>query len=184
MTVSRGTVWPEADPAWARIVATVAEAQRRQRLVDEAVRQWKAKLGLRAAYNPLLSLPARPGSPLSHPANFLTHLSYCALCRNAVAAIRAEFRRLCDCPICKGSAMADLTIPVKYSCAVCHLHRVEVAVPVREPEQDVVQWIEGCAVPALAADHRRRSPDCDTTEFSEVLIPMDGRDHVGGPVKQ
>ena len=73
----------------------------------------------------------------------------------------------------------DLMVFVKYTCAVCGVHREAVAVRARTDE-DVVEWLEQVAVPALMRDHFRRSPGCGAMEFAEVMIPVEGADRIGG----
>lgn len=75
-----------------------------------------------------------------------------------------------------------MTTTVLYSCHKCKLHRVPVVVPARE-EEDVVAWMKE-TTEYLAQDHYKRSPHCDTTALQEVMIPMTGRDKVGGPILQ
>lgn len=75
-----------------------------------------------------------------------------------------------------------MTTTVLYSCTKCKLHRVPVIVPAREQE-DVIAWMK-TTTNFLSLDHAKRSPYCDTTELQEVMIPMTGRDKVGGPVLQ
>lgn len=65
------------------------------------------------------------------------------------------------------------------------LTRQYVEVPEREPEkQDVVEWLNGTAVPMLVADHESKSPLCRPKKFSEVGIPVsDATEHVGRKVR-
>jgi hypothetical protein len=72
-------------------------------------------------------------------------------------------------------------IQCKYSCRKCGIHRQVVTVPAREDE-DVVEWLEKVAAPALSADHDRRSPACRITSLDEVMIPVPaGTEKLGGP---
>lgn len=74
-------------------------------------------------------------------------------------------------------------IEVKYSCRVCGLHRIPVMIEPRDEEDDVVAWVSGPMSIALVADHERRSPGCQPSEFSEVMIPLphDESGWIGGP---
>lgn len=72
-----------------------------------------------------------------------------------------------------------MTITVKYSCRDCRLHRVTVSVPARDSE-DVADWMKA-TVRLVSADHARRSPACHPKALSELLIPMDGTQKIGGP---
>jgi hypothetical protein len=74
-------------------------------------------------------------------------------------------------------------IQCKYSCFKCGILRQLVTVPAREDE-DVITWMEKICAPALSADHDRRSPACRITELSEVMIPIDGAEKIGGPPVQ
>lgn len=73
-----------------------------------------------------------------------------------------------------------MTITCKYSCPLCGLIRIEVAVPIRQSE-GVVEWMEQTVIQFLAADHYRRSPHCHPTELKDVMIPITGADKIGGP---
>lgn len=76
-----------------------------------------------------------------------------------------------------------MTIGVRYSCALCGLADVEVAVRIREPEEDVIHWMEGAVIPALGRDHFNRSPECRPLTLTSVKIPVPpGTAMVGGPV--
>lgn len=75
----------------------------------------------------------------------------------------------------------SLTIECKYTCNLCGLHRVIVAVPVRKDGEDVKDWIEKIALPSVCEDHAKRSPSCNPRTLAELMIPMDGRPMIGGP---
>ena len=75
-----------------------------------------------------------------------------------------------------------LTITVFYSCPLCATVKAAVTVPARESE-DVGEWMEN-TVRLLGDDHRARSPHCHPAELKNVMIPMSGRDRIGGPVMQ
>lgn len=72
-----------------------------------------------------------------------------------------------------------LTITVLYSCRACGLVDRPVRVKARETE-DVVVWFEKVMGPALANDHRERSPGCSSMTASDVKVPIGGADRVGG----
>ncbi|OGA15873.1 MAG: hypothetical protein A3I63_01945 [Betaproteobacteria bacterium RIFCSPLOWO2_02_FULL_66_14] len=75
-----------------------------------------------------------------------------------------------------------MTIGIRYSCALCGLEDVEVAVRLREPEEDVIQWMEKAVTPALGRDHFNRSPRCQPSTLTQVKIPVPpGTTMVGGP---
>lgn len=75
-----------------------------------------------------------------------------------------------------------MNITCKYSCAGCGLQRVAIDVPARVTEP-VKVWMDA-TVNRIAADHRRRSPHCRSQELKELMIPMTGRDRIGGPTVQ
>lgn len=77
------------------------------------------------------------------------------------------------------SAGIPLTIRVLYSCPLCGLFKVSCDVPARG-EEDVVAWMHQ-TVAALSRDHHARSPRCQPRELKDVMIPMAGRDRIGGP---
>lgn len=75
------------------------------------------------------------------------------------------------------------TIDVRYSCHKCGLAKVSVSVSAREPNEDLLGWMNALGV-AMSMDHDRRSPDCHPLSFSEVMIPMTGAAQVGGAAVQ
>ncbi len=71
-------------------------------------------------------------------------------------------------------------IRCKYSCAPCGLVDVEVDIPARREELDVVEWLERVLGHALAADHATRSPKCQAQKMERLMIPMpEGTAYVG-----
>lgn len=76
--------------------------------------------------------------------------------------------------------MDELTIKVKYSCQGCGLQRTECAVPVRNADEDVLQWLNGICIPEVTKDHESKSPHCRSEEMSELLIPLVGVGYIGG----
>jgi hypothetical protein len=74
-------------------------------------------------------------------------------------------------------------IQCKYSCFKCGIHRQIVTVAARE-EEEVDTWLMKICAPALSADHDRRSPACRITQLSEVMIPIEGAEKIGGPAVQ
>ena len=75
-----------------------------------------------------------------------------------------------------------MTTEVQYSCNLCGINRATVAVQAREAEP-IVDWMRTLTL-RLQQDHGQRSPSCRADSLSEVLVPMTGRDKVGGPVIQ
>lgn len=72
------------------------------------------------------------------------------------------------------------TVVIRYSCKECGIDRRELTVLARGQE-NVVEWLEGPCIHAIAWDHRKLSPDCQATEISDLMIPVAG-DKVGGAV--
>lgn len=72
-----------------------------------------------------------------------------------------------------------LTITVLYSCDLCGLTDAHCDVPAREDE-DVLVWMEQ-TIQLVAANHHRRSPLCRPKTLKNLMIPMTGRDRIGGP---
>jgi hypothetical protein len=79
--------------------------------------------------------------------------------------------------------MSD-TITVKYSCHQCGLHRAEVEVRLRKPNEDVAEWVEMIVGWDVKVDHSMRSPLCSAVSVQDLMIPIEGRSMVGGPVIQ
>lgn len=73
-----------------------------------------------------------------------------------------------------------IPIIVKYSCALCGLHRVDCSVPARDPGEDIVSYMHNITV-LICVDHDRRSPCCHPKELAELLIPMHDGAAIGGP---
>lgn len=61
---------------------------------------------------------------------------------------------------------------IRYSCKACGIKRAETLVTYRERGADIVDWMKQAVEPVLAYDHLERSPDCDTDQLSEVMIPV------------
>lgn len=72
------------------------------------------------------------------------------------------------------------TISCKYSCVLCGLRNVAVAVKAREEEQ-VTEWMDRTCVPTIMADHHQRSPQCYPESLTNIMIPVTGADRIGGP---
>ncbi len=62
------------------------------------------------------------------------------------------------------------TVVVRYSCPECELFDTAVTAPARG-EEAVIVWIEA-TIRLLAADHKRRSPDCRPIRLEDVHIPL------------
>lgn len=70
----------------------------------------------------------------------------------------------------------------RYSCRVCGLDDAEFTVPERAPNEDLVTWMRRRMSVAVWQDHLRRSPACLAKTITDLKIPLDGREHIGGPV--
>ena len=58
---------------------------------------------------------------------------------------------------------------VRYRCA-CMVEEAVLDVRDRLPSEDVVEWVEGPLMQVMTADHRRRSPTCQSTKTDYVKI--------------
>lgn len=74
-----------------------------------------------------------------------------------------------------------MVITVLYSCHECGLERVPVGVPARDHEE-VMDWMRQ-TFRLVSADHRRRSPTCHPVTLSDLSIPIEGTDRIGGPTQ-
>lgn len=63
-------------------------------------------------------------------------------------------------------------IELRYKCYCSPEERV-LAVREREPGEDIRRWMKQIAVPQLTADHRKRSPLCQSAAMEYMKIPMD-----------
>jgi len=73
------------------------------------------------------------------------------------------------------------TIAVKYSC-ICGLNKITVQVPSREPNQDVVDWMNTVCLPRVMQDHWNKRPLCNPGGIlKELLIPTDKNTPIGYP---
>ena len=75
-----------------------------------------------------------------------------------------------------------MTIQVLYTCLPCGIIDAKVEVPARTTE-DVITWVEKIMGPAIAEDHRKRSPNCCPATLSNVKIPVTGATRIGGPTE-
>lgn len=73
------------------------------------------------------------------------------------------------------------TITIKYSCTLCGLKDIDVTIPARYANDDVVHWMSDVGI-YLSEDHAMRSPSCHPTSLQDVKIPMDGAEWIGGPI--
>jgi hypothetical protein len=71
------------------------------------------------------------------------------------------------------------TIRCLYSCSSCGLKNQAVQVPSRG-EESVTDWMENTFMPAISRDHSSRSPHCMSGTMTEVKIPIEGADKIGG----
>jgi hypothetical protein len=70
-----------------------------------------------------------------------------------------------------------------YSCDLCGIVDRVVHVPARGDE-DVVKWVDGVMIAAIARDHAATSPTCNATNLTSVKVPVTGTDKIGGVNKQ
>ena len=63
-------------------------------------------------------------------------------------------------------------IEVKYKCR-CMKDEAGVFVVPRDPNRDVVQWIDGPVMAAITYDHTTRSPFCRAEKLDYLKLPLD-----------
>lgn len=73
---------------------------------------------------------------------------------------------------------------IKYSCVQCGIRLREVKVPIRAEGEDVVHWVEQTVGHSIMDDHSRTSPYCKAVGVQDVMIPLTGARHIGGPCVQ
>jgi hypothetical protein len=70
-------------------------------------------------------------------------------------------------------------IEVRYKCA-CMLAEAVIGVVQRDPQRDVIEWMETIVQPAISYHHRSHSPRCMRQAMEYLEIPMDpASEHVG-----
>lgn len=78
--------------------------------------------------------------------------------------------------------MNDEHLVVQYSCSDCGLVDIEVGMPFRPAERNLMEWMDSAVIPAIVADHCGRSPLCSATSLQNLKIPLPhGADRIGGP---
>lgn len=68
------------------------------------------------------------------------------------------------------------TIIVRYSCQQCGAKSRLLEVPARGATELIRDWMPK-TIGFVAADHRNRSPQCEATVLTELMIPAGGRDN-------
>ena len=63
-------------------------------------------------------------------------------------------------------------LKLTYSCDGCGLKNADVMVRYREPDEDIVHWIDTVVGMAISADHQAKSPLCPSRTMRELKIPM------------
>lgn len=61
---------------------------------------------------------------------------------------------------------------ILYSCHPCRIRNAKVLVRDREPNEDVIQWMEKQVIVEIGKHHHNNCPWCRATHMSEVKIPM------------
>lgn len=78
--------------------------------------------------------------------------------------------------------MTKPAITILYSCDLCGLKDVKIAVAARDDDSDIMIWMDSL-IRKIAADHSHRSPRCKAVSISSVNIPIDDDTCIGGPPK-
>lgn len=77
-----------------------------------------------------------------------------------------------------------MKITVQYSCVLCGLKNVSLAVPARTSDKvNVKLWLEQTAR-YIGEDHQMRTPGCPSKSIQDLKIPVDGAEWIGGPTVQ
>lgn len=71
------------------------------------------------------------------------------------------------------------TIEVKYSCPLCGTKDRDVTVIARDPNVDVVQWMNTVCIIALGDDHHKHSPRCLPQRLHDIKVPIGAYNLVG-----
>lgn len=73
------------------------------------------------------------------------------------------------------------TITVRYKCE-CLTADASIQVPVREPGQDLGDWLRGVCGPSIHLDHCQRSPSCKAHSMEYLKVPYHGAEDflIGG----
>lgn len=120
-------------------------------------------------------------------------LERCPFCGGPGELFGKDQRPGCPDPECAGNLFfeddAAITVEmwnrrpgklltVRYSCGLCGLLDVEVGVPARTPDLDVVAW-------TVSRHHSLVSPGCRPKEIQNIKIPVDaiGSEGIGFPVE-
>jgi hypothetical protein len=79
-----------------------------------------------------------------------------------------------------GGDIVPLVITVQYSCVLCGTQDAPVRVRARASDEDLKTWMD-MTIMAVSDDHNRRSPHCHPKTLSNLKIPVEGAEWVGGP---
>lgn len=64
-----------------------------------------------------------------------------------------------------------MTIPIKYSCAVCGITEQVIHVKARPSEMDIHDWMQSVGY-SVGMNHKLLSPVCNARSMSNLMIPM------------
>lgn len=65
-------------------------------------------------------------------------------------------------------------VTCKFSCNACGCKHVPFLVRHREPDEDILDWMESAVRPALGAAHRLVGPACQA-QTADLMVPIDER---------
>lgn len=71
-----------------------------------------------------------------------------------------------------------MLLTVKYSCDKCGIAKRDVIVAERQPNQDIKEYVDYIGA-CCGEDHGRRSPHCQVTSLTHVMIPIHDEKGIG-----
>lgn len=89
--------------------------------------------------------------------------------------------KACWCACHKRKAASSTAIQVLYSCDKCGIKDAVITLACRDSSTSVLEWMETVST-KIGQDHSMRSPLC-RAETTQIKIPVDGADYIGGPTK-
>lgn len=76
------------------------------------------------------------------------------------------------------NTMSSNDAQVMYTCVTCGKFSRPVSVRLPRVGEDVVQWLQSVAIPAVSADHRVASPTCIAPAMNKIALPLDKQGNV------
>lgn len=76
-----------------------------------------------------------------------------------------------------------MQIAITYKCK-CMAAEETIMIDARQEGEEIIWWMDNTLGPAIAKDHRWRSPVCIATTMEYVKIPVEDDRPIGGPMKE